>query len=102
MPKGNLHIEIFGTSFTISADEDPQYLEELLSRYTKMCDSVQKSTGLNDPLKISIVSGLLISDELQKTHTKRSSSLNIQESSEAEKITLDLIARIDEVLEDNY
>lgn len=102
MPKGNLHIELFGTSFTITADEDPQYLEELLLRYKKMCDSVQNTTGLSDPLKISIVSGLLISDELQKTRSKHSSATNNHESSEAEKITLDLIARIDEVLEDRY
>ncbi|HCM25270.1 MAG: hypothetical protein A2Z99_04820 [Treponema sp. GWB1_62_6] len=93
MAKGGLRIDVLGASFSIAADEEPEYLQKLLSRYVRIVDEARKATGMNDPLKLSIVSGIVLCDELEKSHRTGAA-----EDKETEKITLDLIARIDEAL----
>ncbi|MDR0402753.1 MAG: cell division protein ZapA [Treponema sp.] len=94
MEKNDLHIAMLGTSFSISADEDPEYLENLLERYRIVVENTQKATGLGDPLKAAILTGFLLCDEIEKMKTR----LGEEDSRKAEQLTLDLIARIDEVL----
>jgi cell division protein ZapA (FtsZ GTPase activity inhibitor) len=104
MPKGGLRIDILGTSFTIAADEPAVYLESLLAKYSSAVESARRATGLIDPLKLSIVAGILLSDELEqckknpKNPLKSNSSGTDDKNAEAERLTLDLIARIDEAL----
>jgi len=104
MPKGGLRIDILGTSFTIAADEPAVYLESLLAKYASAVESAQRATGLTDPLKLSIVAGILLSDELEqcKKHPKTLWMPSVpgadDKNAEAERLTLDLIARIDEAL----
>ena len=95
MPKSNLRIDILGTSFYITADEDYTYLESLLNRYRINIENTQKSTGLTDPLKVAVITGFLLCDEIQKLNKLGETS----ESKEAERLTLDLITRIDDVLD---
>jgi cell division protein ZapA (FtsZ GTPase activity inhibitor) len=107
MPKGGLRIDILGASFTIAADEDPQYLARLLTHFRSVVDLTKQNTGISDPLKIAIVAGLMVCDEVEKAkkmHTQkedRDSGKDIKaETAEAERLALDLIARIDEALGD--
>jgi cell division protein ZapA (FtsZ GTPase activity inhibitor) len=96
-------MDILGTSFSIAADEEPAYLENLLNRYHLMVDSTRKVTGLTDPLKIAIVTGFLLCDEIQKLHEERNAERSVghisEESEKVEAAALDLIARIDEALD---
>jgi cell division protein ZapA (FtsZ GTPase activity inhibitor) len=96
MPKSDLRIDILGASFSIAADEEPAYLESLLNRYRTVVESTQKSTGIRDPLKTAILAGFLLCDEIQKL--KSGKQQPAYESQEAERLTLELIARIDEAL----
>jgi cell division protein ZapA (FtsZ GTPase activity inhibitor) len=98
MSKSDLRIDILGASFSISADEDSFYLESLLNRYRTMVENTQKSTGMKDPLKIAVLTGFLLCDEIQKLH-RRDGKQEPYDSREAEQLTLDLIARIDQALE---
>lgn len=104
MPKGGLRIDILGTSFTIAADEPAAYLESLLAKYASAVESARRATGLTDPLKLSIVAGILLSDEVEqckkdtKNLLKPNASGSEDKNAEAERLTLDLIARIDEAL----
>ncbi|MDR2103072.1 MAG: cell division protein ZapA [Treponema sp.] len=99
MGKGDLRIDILGTSIVISADEDARYLEDLLGRYRAAIESTQNMTGLKDPLKIAILTGYLLCDELQKSHTVSAKlAAGKHEEQEAEQLTLELITRIDNVL----
>jgi cell division protein ZapA (FtsZ GTPase activity inhibitor) len=104
MPKEGLRIDILGTSFTIRADEDPLYLNALLTKFQTVVDSVQRNTGLTDPLKSAIVAGIMLCDELEKQQRKiNSTSLQgKQESKEVEQLLLDLITRIDSSLQHNH
>ena len=100
MSKSDLRIDILGASFSILADEDPAYLESLLNRYRMVIENTQKSTGITDPLKIAILTGFLLCDELQKLRRREGvPDGGAHEAREAERLTLDLIARIDKALE---
>ncbi|MDR1211304.1 MAG: cell division protein ZapA [Spirochaetaceae bacterium] len=122
MPKSDLHISMLGTSFTISADADPEYLEGLLENYRRFVEDTKQSTGLNDPLKAAILSGFLLCDEIEKTRSRYNEAVpnadpGAQEQSgqqlelerlkieqlkteqlRTEQLTLDIIARLDEAL----
>jgi cell division protein ZapA (FtsZ GTPase activity inhibitor) len=102
MPVNDLRLKILGSSFTITADEDPEYLEEIFRRYSEAVETTKKTTGLTDPIKIAILTGFLLSDEIfrLKKHAAPSQPLrNGGETEEAERLAMDLIARIDEALE---
>jgi cell division protein ZapA (FtsZ GTPase activity inhibitor) len=92
VPKSDLRIDILGTSFSISADEDPVYLESLLRKYRQAVENTKRITGIEDPLKLSIITGFLICDDFQKEadHNPR-----IRDSLEAAELTQELIARLD-------
>ncbi len=102
MPKETFRIDILGTSFTISADEDPLYVSVLLSRYHTMIDTVERTTGVKDPLKIAIIAGIMLCDEIEKSHKKSNYSPQNQETKRAEQIILSLIERIDIALESSH
>jgi hypothetical protein len=91
MGKNGLHIEMLGTSLDIAADEDPVYLENLLKNYQTIIENNKKVLGIHDPLKLAILTGFLLCDEIEKIR---------KEGASGEQLTLDLIARIDEALPD--
>lgn len=96
MPQEGLRIDLLGTSFTIKADKDQAYLRKLLNRYKRTVDDVRSGTGLDDPLKIAIVAGIFLSDEIEKQRTET----GLFDGAETERIALELIARLDEAVKD--
>lgn len=100
MPSSSLRIDILGASFSISADEDPAYLENLLNRYRMCVENTRKLTGLTDPLKIAIMTGFLLCDDIQKRReNEKMLEYRNAESREAERIILDINARMGEALD---
>jgi cell division protein ZapA (FtsZ GTPase activity inhibitor) len=99
VPKSDLRIDILGTSFSLAADEDPVYLESLLSQYRIVIENTRKLTSLEDPLKIAIIAGFLLCDEIQKKY-KNLGDMGMAETDawKAEKLTNELIIRLDEAL----
>ena len=69
---GKLKVDLLGTSFTIQANEETEYLEKLLGYYKRITDDVQKIDTVKTPLQISILSGIMLCDELYKEKKKRS------------------------------
>ena len=67
---GKLVIDVLGTSFSAQADEDDEYLEKLSSYYKEITSTIKKSTNLQDPMKISILAGITLVDELYKEKQK--------------------------------
>lgn len=98
MAKGNLQIDLLGTSFAIQADEKNEYLNVLYNHLKKTLTKVEATSGLEDPLKIALISGILLTDELYKERMKRSDNGSL-DLSEAEKLTLSMISRIDQVIQ---
>jgi hypothetical protein len=100
MPNSDLRLDILGTSFSITADEDAAYLEEILNQYRAAVEKTQTLSNLKDPLKIAILTGFLLSDEIRKLRDRHDPGWDGEpDAKEAEALTLNLIARIDEALE---
>lgn len=111
---GSLKIDVFNTSFTINASEDDEYLQRLLVYYKKIVDQIQKSGSLANPLHVSALAGIMLCDELYKEKSKiqlmqKTSKDNVSGTSavlekedenlqKIEKITFNMIQKIDEVL----
>ena len=102
---GRLKIEMLGTSFTIQANEDNQYLEKLLGYYQRITDDVKRIDSIKSPLQVAILSGIMICDELYKEKQNKIAlengesvaqiSENSMDSDEIQRITLEIIKKID-------
>jgi hypothetical protein len=101
MSKSDLRVDILGTSFSITVDEDALYVESLLGRYRRMIENTQKTTGLEDPLKTAIIAGFLLCDEVEKLRARENSGIGAFESMQAEQLTLELIEKIDRAFGEN-
>lgn len=101
MKKSTLSITVLGTSFSIQAEEDSEYLNRLLKYYESVVQNLQETTPLKEPIKIAVLAGIMITDELfksQLTHDTEKSSFTQTELGELEKKTLKMIHSIDQIL----
>jgi cell division protein ZapA (FtsZ GTPase activity inhibitor) len=102
----DLLIEILGASFSITAGEDPAYLEEVLAQYRLAVANTQGISGMKDPLKVAILSGFLLCDEINKLKQQveedqsNAEARRAVEEHELERIAKNLIACIDQVIEE--
>lgn len=100
---GTLNIEMLGTSFSIKANEDDEYLEKLLGYYKQITQEIETGGGLRDPVRIAIMSGIMLCDELYKEKTKAAiadmAAVDGTESEEVERLTLEMIEKIDKALQ---
>lgn len=93
-----MKIEVLGTSFTVQSDQDPAYLREITEFFKQKVADIQRSVSTTDPLKTSILAGLLAVDEYFKYRSGSAQAVN-PESLEASRITLELIRELDKVLD---
>ena len=101
MSSGHVQIQLLGVSFTINTDEDPEYMSSVIEYLKKKIDSTQNLVKLNDPLKVAILTSLLLTDELFKEKNKENpGTLNQKEALEAEELAEKMIKRIDVSLKD--
>ncbi len=98
MAKGSLQIDLLGSSFAIQADEKPEYLNALYGHYKKTITQIEATSGLTEPLKIAIIAGILLADELYKEKMKHSDQASSLDLAEAEKMALGMISRIEQVI----
>jgi mannose-6-phosphate isomerase len=99
MPQSSFRLEILGTSISITVDEDPSYLEKLFSDYQAKVEAVRQSTGLKDPLKIAVLTGYSLCDELRKAGEAGNAEENcIPEKEETLRRTLSLITLLDKAI----
>ncbi len=85
-----VRIHLLGTSFSIKTTEDPRYFQELVHLVEQRFEKVRRTMGLSDPLRIAILSSIIITDELQRL---------INQTEEAGSLTQDLIELIDRSIE---
>jgi hypothetical protein len=99
MPKTEFRIDLLGTSIQLRSDEEPVYLNNLLNRYRQLLEQTQKKFSLRDPLKDAIITGFILCDEYERLHCSIN-GMAPPDALEAEKITLDLINKIEKALPD--
>ena len=94
-------MDILGTSFTITADEDESYLQRVLAQYRTAVENTQSISGINEPLNVAILTGFLLCDEVNKTRQQLEEEFSKKpdsEEREAQERTLRLIANLDNAL----
>ena len=92
-----LNIDILGSSFTIRSSEDPDYLEQVVWYLENKIKETQNKVPVTDPLKIAILSGFFLVDEIMKEKIKKGVpySITAQDADEIGKIADNLIELID-------
>jgi cell division protein ZapA (FtsZ GTPase activity inhibitor) len=85
----DLLINVLGTSFSITAGEDPAYLDEVLAQYQVAVANTQGISGMKDPLKVAILTGFLLCDEINK--------IKLQIEEEQAKADLERTAEVQEL-----
>lgn len=103
---GKLQVDLLGTSFSIQAQEDDEYLSKLLGYYKKIVESMavpfkDGAGGLNHPLQVAIMSGISLCDELykekEKTARAEAGLVDPANAGEAERIVLEMLDKLDTV-----
>jgi cell division protein ZapA (FtsZ GTPase activity inhibitor) len=102
----DLLIEALGASFSITASEDPAYLEEVLAQYQIAVANTQGISGMKDPLKVAILTGFLLCDEINKIKLQveekqtKDDQQRAAEIQELNRILRNIMARIDQAFHD--
>ena len=63
---GTLQIDILGTTFTINAKEDSDYLNQLLIYYKQILKQIDLYAETQEPIQTAILAGIMLCDELYK------------------------------------
>ena len=105
---GKLQINLLGTSFTIQANEDEEYLNKLLGYYSRIVNDVSQIESIKTPLQTSILAGIMLCDELykeksnsvamEKMQNSQVSVIDDEEGEELERRTIAMIDKINRVL----
>lgn len=99
MDTNHLTINILGVSLTLKSKETPEYLKQLTQYFLRKIDEAKQNHTTADSLKILIMAGLTITDELlkEKNSRMRLSDSDVDDS-ELEEFTERMINKIDESL----
>jgi len=99
MPENLLSVSLLGTTFSLKSSENLDYLREVVAYYEKKVEETRRGISLQDPLKVALLTGIVVADELLKERSRHAGTLSAPEAEEAERITQDLIAKIDSILQ---
>jgi cell division protein ZapA len=84
-------VEIFGQTFTVTSEDDEQYVRELASYVDQRMRQIGGSTKTAVPLRVAIMAALSIADECYKANHREA---EIQK--EAERLSSLLLKRIEQ------
>ena len=97
--KGHLQIDLLGVSFALEAGESDDYLKSIYSHYSKVVADVQQTSGVSEPIKIAIIAGILLSDELSKERLNpQTASPQYETEALIEQSTRKMIEDIDSII----
>ena len=99
METNHLTVKILGVSLTLKSKESPDYLNQIASYFQNKIDEARENLVTADPLKILIMAGLNISDELLKVRNKQVKHIESKvDPADLEEFTVRMINKIDESL----
>jgi len=78
----DLLLDILGSSFTITADEDEAYLKKVLAQYRTAIKNTQNISGITDTLNVAILTGFLLCDEFNKVKDRLKNEIEAKNVSE--------------------
>jgi cell division protein ZapA (FtsZ GTPase activity inhibitor) len=94
MGRNHVNIDILGTSFSVATDEDTDTMNRIIGAYRKKVEDTAARAGSGDPLKIAIITGLLLTDQLMKSE----SCVSMNEGGAADDLTERMIRSISDAV----
>ncbi|MCK5674651.1 MAG: cell division protein ZapA, partial [Spirochaetales bacterium] len=88
-------IRLLGSSFSLKVDEDPEYFNKIIKYIKQKISDVESSMSVKDPLRIALLSCILLTDDLLKEQDKKGHGLSSKVADEVEQMTLEIINLID-------
>ena len=67
-------VEVLGVSFSIRSDDDPDYIQGLVSELKARLSRVSSQMKIVDPLKLAIMTNLLALDEMRRYSSGKTDS----------------------------
>ncbi len=74
-------------------------MDRIIAYYSEKIEEIEKTGSTRDPLRIAILAGILVTDDLFRRIEGRDSDVRKNDTL-GESITASMIARIDSILED--
>jgi cell division protein ZapA (FtsZ GTPase activity inhibitor) len=97
-----VQVKILGTAFSIRSDQDPGYINEIIQYIRGKTEEIQKSTASGDPLRVAVLAGMLITDELfQERRRDPGAPGDTEASLQAVKLTAEIIERLENSLRED-
>jgi len=87
-------IEVLGVSFAIRTDESPDYIGGLVAELKERLSKVSSQMRIADPLKLALVTNLLLLDELRRDCDQKAATAK---DFEASALLDNLDKRLDEL-----
>ena len=91
-------INLLGSSFALKVDEDPEYFKKVINHIEKIFSDIEIDMNIKDPLRIAIISCILLTDDLLKERDKASHNPDLKDADEVELMTLKIISLIDKTI----
>ena len=98
MAKHLAEVDILGSSFTIKSEESTEHLAQLIEHFSSRVAEARRAMPQADSLRVAIVSGLNVTDELFKA--LQAAEDTHRDSRAAAQIATRLIGMIDQTLVD--
>ena len=86
-------VEIYGQTFTVTSENDEQYVRTLASVVDQRMRQMAGSTKGTVPLRVAIMAALSLADELETAKSDQQATVVVEE--EAERISSRLLARLE-------
>lgn len=91
-------INLLGSSFSLKVDEDPEYFKKVINHVEKMFTNIEIDMNIKDPLRIALLSCILLTDDLLKERDNKTHDPNYKDAEEVEQMTMKIISLIDETI----
>jgi len=88
-------INLLGSSFSLKVDEDPEYLKKIIKEIEIKFSQIEEEMHVKDPLRIALLSCILIQDDLLKEKANKLQIQNEGDAAKVEQMTLEIISLID-------
>ncbi|MGP1438985.1 MAG: cell division protein ZapA [Treponema sp.] len=101
MQKSRLSVSVLGTSFDLEADQQDEYVQSIYNYYLSVLEKAKATSDVDDPLKIAIIAGLFLSDEVFKARIETTCTTTDPKAFiDMETTTMRMIAKIDDIMHD--
>ena len=90
-----MEVHIFGQTFTVTSEDDEQYVREIASFVDQRMRQIAENAKVTVPFRVAIMAALSIADELAKSGQSESSRQEAQLMQEAELISSRLLERLE-------